>query len=104
MQTLEEIAQIIDGEEPENEEDLLMALLKEKERLLSLIRGIRTQITLILSRYPFTKKELLNDPVQLKAEQDKLKVRLARAKDRAEVYRKKIEELEDDGRADHKTE
>ena len=38
LQTLEEIAQIIDGDEPENAEDLLTALLKEKERLLSLIR------------------------------------------------------------------
>ena len=102
LQTLEEIAQIIDGEEPENEEDLLAALLKEKERLLSLIRGVRAQITLILSRYPFTKKELLDDPVRLQAEQEKLKARLARAKERAEVYREKIEELEKNGRADHK--
>ena len=104
LQTLEEIAQIIDGDEPENAEDLLTALLKEKERLLSLIRGIREQIALILSRYPFTKRDLLHDPVRLKAEQEKLKARLERAKEREEAYRRKIEELEKHGRADRKTE
>ena len=104
LQTLEEIAQIIDGGEHENAEDLLTALLKEKERLLSLIRGIREQITLILSRYPFTKRELLHDPVRLKIEQEKLKKRLEYAKQRAGAYQKKIEELENNGRPNHQAE
>ena len=94
IRTLEEIAQTIDGEEPENSADLLAALKEEKERLLALIRSTREYIALILSRYPFTKKELLWDPVRLKEEQDRLRARLARAEQRAEGYRKRIEELE----------
>lgn len=104
LQTLEEIAQIIEGEEPENAEDLLASLLKERERLRSLIQGIREQIRLIINRYPFTKKELLHDPVRLKAEQDRLKERLEHAAQRAEAYQKKIEELTKNGRPDHQTE
>ncbi|MBQ6428335.1 MAG: hypothetical protein IJK03_06115 [Oscillospiraceae bacterium] len=102
LRTLEEIAQTIDGEEPENSADLLAALKEEKERLLALIRSTREHIALILSRYPFTKKELLWDPVRLKEEQDKLRARLARAEQRAEGYRKRIAEMErqQDGRPD----
>ena len=102
LRTLEEIAQTIDGEEPENSADLLAALKEEKERLLALIRSTREHIALILSRYPFTKKELLWDPVRLKEEQDRLRARLARAEQRAEGYRKRIAEMErqQDGRPD----
>ncbi len=102
LRTLEEIAQTIDGEEPENSADLLAALKEEKERLLALIRSTREHIALILSRYPFTKKELLWDPVRLKEEQDRLWARLARAEQRAEGYRKRIAEMErqQDGRPD----
>ena len=104
LQTLEEITQIIDGEDPENPVDLIASLLKEKERLQGLIQSIRAQITLILSRFPFTRKELLHDPVRLEAEKEKLKQRLERAKRRAEAYQQKIEELKKNGRADHKAE
>ncbi|MCR4706872.1 MAG: hypothetical protein K5746_02885 [Clostridiales bacterium] len=102
--TLEEIAHVLENDEPENPEDLLKALLKEKERLLGLIHGIRAQITLILGRFPFTWKEVLKDPVRLKSKQEELKKRLERAKKRSEVYRQRIEELEKNGRPDHQTE
>ena len=93
LETLEEIAQTIDGEPPEDPEELLASLLKEKERLLSLIHGIREQIQLIRSRFPFNKEELLNDPIRLKAEQEKLKVRIEVAKQRAKAYQEKIDEV-----------
>ena len=97
LRTLEEIAMIIDGEAPESGQDLLTALIEERNRLLALIQSIRAQISLILVRYPFTKKELLNNPEKLKAEKEKLKARLERAKQRAEAYRRRIEEMEKRG-------
>ena len=94
LQTLEEIEQIIGGGTPKEGKNLLAALLEEKQRLLKTIQGIRAQITHILGQYPFTKKALLNDPVKLKAEQESLKARLARAKKSAAIYQAKIEEME----------
>lgn len=103
LQTMEEIDQILGGTSPEENEDILAALLEERKRLLALIQGIRAQIGLILGRYPFTKKELLNDPVRLEAEQNKLRKRLEQAKQRAASYQVRIEEMEEHGRSDSET-
>ena len=94
LQTLEEIDQIIGGGAPENTGDILQSLLEEKDRLIALIQGIRAQISLILNRYPFTKKELLNNPVRLEAEKNKLRKRLEQAKQRAASYQALIDEME----------
>ena len=82
------------GGEPENTGDILQSLIEEKERLIALIQGIRAQISLILNRYPFTRKELLNNPARLEAEQNKLRKRLEQAKLRAASYQALIEEME----------
>lgn len=103
LRTLEEIAQIMTSGTTEEGQDPLSALLEEKERLLNLIMDIRHQISRILNQYPFTKKSLLHDPVRLEAEQNRLKKQLEKAKQRAQSYRLRIEELEKNGRADHQS-
>ena len=93
LKTLREIAAMLDGEIPDNTESLLEALQKEKARLLELIRGIRTEIRTVKSRYPYTKKALLDDPVQLASEKEKLSIRIGNAKRAAEIYQVKIDEI-----------
>lgn len=102
LRKLQEIAAMLDGGEPEPGEHLLEALEREREHLFSLIFGIRAELREIMMQYPFNKKELLNDPVRLAAEQEKLRKRRAAAEQKAQKFRMRIEEMEtEDGRADH---
>ena len=102
LRKLQEIAAMLDGGEPEPGERLLEALEQEREHLFSLIFGIRAELREIMTQYPFNKKELLNDPVQLAAEQENLKKRKNAADQKAAKYRKRIDEMEaEDGRTDH---
>lgn len=104
LTTLREIAAMLDGDAPENSECALDALRKEKARLLELIRGIRTEIRSIKSRYPYTMKVLLANPVRLAEEKEKLTARIDRAKRAAELYQTRIEEILKNGRANPATE
>lgn len=105
LMTLREIAAMLDRDTPENSECELDALRKEKTRLLKLIRGVRTEIRSIKSRYPYTMKDLLNNPARLAEEKAKLTARIDRAKRAAERYQGRIEEiLKNHGRTDPATE
>ena len=92
--TLTEIAGTIDGRPPADENQLLEALRTEKERLLAMIRSIRAEIKIVKSRYPYTKQEILNDPVKLAKEKERLSRRLNEAMQRADGYVKRIREME----------
>ena len=105
LTTLREIAAMLDRDTPENSECELDALRKEKARLLELIRVIRAEIRNIKSRYPYTMKDLLDNPVRLAEEKAKLTARIDRAKRAAERYQGRIEEiLKNHGRTDPATE
>ena len=104
LTTLREIAAMLDGDAPENGECALDTLRKEKARLLELIRGIRAEIRNIKSRYPYTMKDLLDNPVRLAKEKEKLTARIDRARRAAEIYQGRIEEILKNGRTDPATE
>lgn len=104
LTTLREIAAMLDGDAPENSECALDALRKEKARLLELIRVIRAEIRNIKSRYPYTMKDLLDNPVRLAEEKEKLTARIDRARRAAEIYQGRIEEILKNGRTDPATE
>jgi hypothetical protein len=93
LTTLREIAAMLDGDAPENGECALDTLRKEKARLLELIRGIRAEIRNIKSRYPYTMKDLIDNPVRLAEEKEKLTARIDRARRAAEIYQGRIEEI-----------
>ncbi len=101
IKTLREIAAMLDGEISDKTENLLEALLKERSRLLALIKGIRTEIRSIKSRYPYTQKAILEDPVRLDLEKGRLKIRIEHAKQAAGIYRERIAEvMKKNGRTD----
>ncbi len=93
LRKLREIAAIIDGEMPDDTVNITEALQEEKARLLELIHGIRAEVRNIKSCYPYTQKELLDDPVKLAAEKEKLRQRISSAKEAAIVYQERIEEM-----------
>ena len=94
LQTLREIAAMLAGESAEDAENIVEELLKERERLLELIRSIRAEIRLVKSRYPYTLKAILDDPVLLAEKKQSLKLRIEKAERAADAYRRRIKEME----------
>lgn len=94
LDTLRQIAAMLDDDMPEQADDPEQTLLREIERLLELVRNVRLDLYRIKSQYPYTKKELLEDPVRLAEEKKKLREQLKNAKKQSDIYRKRIEELE----------
>jgi hypothetical protein len=94
LKTLREIDAIISGDISEKSGNLLEELIKERDRLLGMIRTVRSEIRAIKGRYPYTLKAILDDPGILEAEKRKLRDRLENAKRAAEVYQERITEIE----------
>ena len=94
LKTLREIAAMLACENTEDVENIVEELLKERKRLLELIRGIRADIRTVKSRYPYTLKAILDDPVRLAEKKQSLKQRIEKAERAADVYRRRIKEME----------
>lgn len=93
LRTLIEIAGTIDGKNSSTSENQIEELLREKAHILTLIRTIKAEIQLIKTSYPYTKKELLEDPEKLAQEKERLENRLERAQQMVEIYKKRIAEM-----------
>ena len=63
LKTLTEIASMIAGDNQANAENVIEELLREKARILTLIRNIRAEVHIIKTRYPYSKKQILDDPI-----------------------------------------
>ena len=94
LKTLRELAAMLACENTEDVENIVEELLKERKRLLELIRGIRADIRTVKSRYPYTLKAILDDPVRLAEKKQSLKQRIEKAERAADVYRRRIKEME----------
>ena len=80
--------------EPEPGQDPLQALREEKQRLLDLVFRLRYEIRHIKTRFPYTKKALLEDPEQLAAKKRQLELALFQFRQQAERYRREAADLE----------
>jgi len=94
LKTLNEIAGTIDGETESSPADQIDKLREEMNRLLALIGRIKAEIRLIKTRYPYTKKEILDDPAALAKEKERLQKRLERAKKQRIIFKERIAEME----------
>ena len=105
LKTLNEIASTLGSAATATAEDKIESLLQEKARILTMIRAIRAEIKLVKTRFPYTKKEILNDPEKLAAEKEKLNSRLSQVQQAASIYKTRIAEMEEKyGRSDSTTE
>lgn len=105
LKTLNEIASTIGASEFASAEDKIESLLQEKARILTMIRNIRAEIKIVKTRFPYTKKEILDDPEKLAAEKGKLNSRLSQVQQAASIYKTRIAEMEEKyGRSDRTTE
>ena len=94
LKTLREIDGLSSGAEPDPGQDPLQALREERARLLELVASLRAEIRHVKSHYPYTKKDLLEDPERLAAEKQRLQEQLRQAQQQADRYRREMEELE----------
>lgn len=94
LKTLQEIDGMTADTEPEPGQDPLQALREEKQRLLDLVFSLRYEIRHIKTRFPYTKKKLLEDPELLAAEKKRLEQALFQLRQQAERYRREVADLE----------
>ena len=77
----------------EQGENGLSALVKEKERLTRTLELVHSQITDIKSDYPYTMKELVNDPAQISEKRAELEAIIDELTEVYEVYSSRLKEM-----------
>ena len=77
----------------EKSENGLTILTKEKERLSKTIELIREQITEIKSEYPYTMKDLVDDPEQIAKKKAELEETINELKEAYDIYVERLKEM-----------
>ena len=77
----------------EKSENGLTILTKEKERLSKTIELIREQITEIKSEYPYTMKDLVDDPEQIAKKKAELEETINELKEAYDIYAERLKEM-----------
>lgn len=77
----------------ENSENGMSILAKDKERLTKTLEIIREQIANIKSEYPYTMKELVNDPEQVAEKRMELEKMIAGLKETYDLYAARLKEI-----------
>lgn len=77
---------------PDNENSLTI-LAKEKERLSKTLELIKEQISEIKSTYPYTMKDLVDDPEKIEEKKAELEDIIQQYKDTFEYYQQKLKEM-----------
>lgn len=78
---------------PEKSENGLTILAKEKERLSKTIELIREQIEGIKSEYPYTMKDLVDDPEQISKKKEELEETIKELKEAYDIYAARLKEM-----------
>lgn len=77
----------------EENKDALVILVKEKERLADLIKGIKEDIIKIKSEYPYTMKSLIKDPDKIKEKKEELEGNIEEWNKVLALYKSKLEDI-----------
>lgn len=78
---------------PDEEQDVMVQLAREKERLTAMLQSVKDDIAAIKSRFPYTVRELLRDPEKLAAHKEKLMDILRQYEELIELYSEKIKAM-----------
>lgn len=78
---------------PEQSENGLTALIKDKERLTKTLELIREQISAIKAEYPYTMKDLVEDPDQIAEKKAEIEETITALTEAYNVYAARIKEL-----------
>lgn len=78
---------------PEQTEDALSLLVKDKERLAKCLEQIRVQISAIKLQYPYTMKDLIEDPEQIAEKRAELEQTIVELKEVYDYYAARLKEM-----------
>lgn len=84
---------VADPDLPEDTENGMAALIKTKEKLTKSVERMKEQIERIKSRYPYTMKDLLNNPEEVEKRRAELKAAVAELKELKKWYDARLKEL-----------
>lgn len=84
---------VVEPDIPDQSENVMTALLKEKDRLTKSLEFIRKQISEIKSEYPYTMKELVQDPVQIAEKKAELEELIEELKEVYDLYAARLQNL-----------
>lgn len=87
---------VVNPDLEEQHEDAITELIKEKERLTDSLRIINNQIAKIKSEYPYTMKELVQNPEQIAERKAELESLIKELKKIFEFYSEHLESLTGD--------
>lgn len=88
MQTLYEV--VAQGTHAQDNVDTLTWLQEEKARLQSLLQAVQDSMDEMRSKYPFTEKELLEDPKKIREKKEQLRQEITEYEQAIGVYRQRI--------------
>lgn len=84
---------VVNSPLPEQHKDAMTQLTEEKSRLQGLLKSVTECIDTIKSEYPYTMKELLEDPDKIKHKRKELESILSQYNELISTYKAKIEEM-----------
>lgn len=84
---------VVNPKVDDTNEDSLLNLKKEKERLKNILNLINYQIKEIKSNYPYTMKDIVEDPQELEKKKNKISKAIEELKEIFDYYSKKLKEM-----------
>ena len=86
-------AMIAETSVPDETEDALALLFREKDRLLSLVKGLKDKIAKIKTEYPYTMKTILQSADATAARKAELQAKIDELNATLPIYREKIDRM-----------
>lgn len=93
LETLRMINELLGSDAAVREENGMSFLRSEAERLRSMIKKVRENITKIKSKYPYNVKVIIDSPEQIAKRKDELANVLEQYNESANIYARKINEM-----------
>lgn len=87
------ISEMVGSNIPDENEDGMTALAKDKERLTKALELIREDISIIKSEFPYTMKDLVKDPEQIAKMRAELEETVAKLRETYDIYEARIKEM-----------
>ena len=94
LNVLRIIAEMMDdGELPDESDNALAYLTKERERLQALIDHIKEEICIIKKCFPYNRRDIIKDSAKIEKKKQKFKRHQKLYEEKIELYKAKIAEM-----------
>ena len=84
---------MVDGELPDESDNALVTLTKERERLQALIEHIKEEICIIKECFPYNRRDIVKDSAKIEEMKQEFKRLQKLYEEEMELYKAKIAEM-----------